>query len=95
MSRTANKKSLAWVTASLWLAVVVSALAVVNVSHQCRTLFAQLTQLEKSHNQQQVVWGQLLLEQAAHGSFSSVEQQASDKLGMRAPIADDIVVVRP
>ncbi|MDM3871747.1 cell division protein FtsL [Porticoccus sp. W117] len=95
MSRSANTKSLPWVTAVLWLAVVVSALAVVNVSHSCRSLFAELSQLEKSHHEQQVVWGQLLLEQAAHGSFSSVEQQAADKLGMRAPIADDIVVVRP
>ena len=95
MTQAANNKSLTWVTAVLWLAVVVSALAVVNVSHSCRALFAQLSQLEKQHHQQQVVWGQLLLEQAAHGSFSSVEQQAADRLGMRAPVAEDIVVVRP
>ncbi|MGS2723629.1 cell division protein FtsL [Porticoccus sp. GXU_MW_L64] len=95
MSSTGSKKSLAGVAAVLWLAVMVSALAVVNVSHKCRSLFAELSQLEKAHHEQQVVWGQLLLEQAAHGSFSSVEQQAADKLGMRAPVADDIVVVRP
>ncbi|MCV6606364.1 MAG: cell division protein FtsL, partial [Porticoccaceae bacterium] len=95
MAQTAHKTSLTWVAASLWLAVVVSALAVVNVSHSCRSLFAELSQLEKAHHNQQVVWGQLLLEQAAHGSFSSVEHQAADRLGMRAPIANDIVVVRP
>ena len=94
MGQQANSKSLNWFTAVLWLAVIASALAVVNVRYSCRALFTELTRLEGEFNNQQVVWGQLLLEQAVWGSFSSVEEQAAGKLGMRTPTAEDIVVVR-
>ena len=88
-------KPITWMVITLWLAVLLSALLVVHVSHNCRNLMAQLSDLKRQYNHQQVSWGQLLLEQAAHGSFSIVEQKAMDELSMKVPEPEDIVVVKP
>lgn len=88
-------RPLKWVAAALWLAVTASALAVVNASHNCRGKINQLTELRRDFNRQQVIWGRWLLEEASQASLGLVEQRAMDKLNMRAPGPDDIVVVRP
>jgi len=82
-----------WVGVSMWLAVVVSALAVVSVSQQCRQLYASLAMLQQDANQMQVEWGQYLLEQSSWASFSRIEQQATAELSMVVPKADSIVLV--
>jgi len=82
-----------WLVVVSWLGVISSALAVVYVSHSCRTLYAELATLERYANNLQVEWGQLLLEQSSLASYSRVEQLATEQLGMRAPRPDEIVVV--
>ena len=89
--RTADR----WIAASLWLAVVVSALLLVSVSQQCRQLYASLAMLQQDANQMQVEWGQYLLEQSSWASFSRIEQRAASELGMVVPSADSIVLVKP
>lgn len=90
-----TNKRLKWGVAVVWVGVIASALAVVYVSHNCRMLYGELASLEQEYNRMQVEWGQYLLEQSALASLSSIEQIAHEKLNMRAPTPDDIVVVRP
>ncbi len=89
-----TNRQMVWTIASVWIGVVVSALAVVYVSNNCRTLYAELALLERESNRLQVEWGQYLLEQSALASLGSIEQIAREKLNMRSPTPDEIVVVK-
>lgn len=80
---------------TLWLGMISSALGVVYIRHDCRDLYAQLSTLGHRSNQLQIEWGQLLLEQSYLASFARIEQLATDKLAMRAPHTNEIVVVSP
>lgn len=78
----------------LWLAVVVSAVAVAHYSHLCREQYAQLTAMEREANQLQVDYGRYLLEQSAWGSLQRVESIATEQLAMGTPRVDEIVMVK-
>ena len=67
-----------------WLAVLLSGLGVVYVSHQCRLLYGELAQLQQEKNRLEIARGQNLLEASAHG-----------KLHMQVPALDEIVRVKP
>jgi cell division protein FtsL len=84
-----------WMFPSMWLAVILSALSVVYVSHLCRQLHNDLSQLEQEANAFQVEWGRYLLEQSSWASLSRVEQLAKTRLYMRVPGAEEIIVIRP
>lgn len=88
-------RQLNWMVAAMWVGVLLSAIAVVSVSHHCRALYADLAKLERDANQLQVEWGQLLLEKAALASLGGIEHIAQSRLGMQAPEPADVVVVRP
>lgn len=79
----------------LWLLVLISGVAVVYVSHQCRLLYGQLAALEQQKNQLEVEWGQYLLEESTLASLQRIEQLATQELDMQVPVLDDVVVVRP
>jgi cell division protein FtsL len=66
---------------------------VVYVAYEVRTLTDSYQQASTRRHQLQVEWGKLLLEQSALGSFSRVERVAIEKLGMRVPSADEIIMV--
>jgi len=83
-----------WLLPLLWLAVMLSALSVVFVSHLCRQLYNELAKLEQEANALQVEWGRYLLEQSSWASLSRVEQLAKSKLQMREPEPSEIVIVR-
>jgi len=76
-------------------ACLVSALAVISVSHQTRVQYAQLQQLEREQQQLQTEWGQLLLEESAWSSPSRVERMAVERLEMHLPDIHDIEVIAP
>lgn len=78
----------------LWLGVIGSAVAVVFTSHQCRQLYAQLTELERRENALQVQWGRYLLEEGSWTSLNRVEQEAMEKLGMKIPHVNEMVMVK-
>jgi len=80
---------------SLWLLVLVSAVAVVVTSHRCRLLYAELARLQQQENHLQVEWGQYLLEQSSWASLNRIEQLAHEELGMQVPEFEDMVVVKP
>ena len=78
-----------------WVLVLASAVAVVMVTHVNRQQLHQLQLLRREAADLQVVWGQYLLEGAALGAYSRIEQRARERLAMRPPLATDIVMVAP
>ncbi len=86
----------AWVCVSLALLLVLaSSIAVVYSSFETRKLVARHQQLQSEYNEMQVEWGQLLLEQSTWGSYNRVEKIAGNKLNMRVPAPNEIIMVEP
>lgn len=77
----------------LWVAVVVSALAVVYVKHETRMLYVETQVLEKRSDDLSAEWGRLQLEQNTLAAHGRVENIARTKLGMIVPSYDEIKVL--
>lgn len=87
-------KLIRWVgVAGLWLAVLVSALAVVNVTQQARKRANELEVLRTEQAELKIASGQYLLEQSAWSAYSRIENLAVTKLKMKMPAATDVVIV--
>lgn len=80
---------------ALWLAVLVTAVAVVNSRHQARMLFVELERLAAERDRLNIEWGQLQLEQSTQSNHGRVERVASEKLRMELPQPDDVELVTP
>lgn len=78
----------------LAIAVMFVALAVVELRHRNRLLFAELQTLTRDRDQLNVEWGQLLLEQGAWSEHRRIEETARLRLGMAQPANEQVVVVR-
>lgn len=81
--------------AASWVLCILSAIAVVTVSFECRILSDQLMQLKTRQQQLQVEWGRLLLEESAFAEHSRLEDIAVAQLGMRRPSPGEVRVVGP
>lgn len=79
---------------ALWVLVVISALMVVYSVYETRNRFNDLEILRRQQEQLQVEWSQYLLEESAWASYGRVEKLAIEKLGMKIPSANDIIVVK-
>lgn len=79
----------------LVLANMLSAIGVVFARHEHRQLFIVLDTLQKSRDALNIEFGRLQLEQATWAESNRVDQVARNRLGMKFPQADEIVVVRP
>ena len=77
----------------LWIAVFISALAVVYVKHETRMLYVETRVLEKRSDDLSVEWGRLQLEQNTLAAQGRVEDIARTKLGMVVPSYDDIKIL--
>ena len=75
--------------------VLVSALGVVYVKHQNRKLFIELQALQKNRDELNIEWGKLLLELSTLATPTRVEHIARDKLGMKPPSPEKIIIVTP
>ena len=82
------------VLALLALAVIGSAVAVVEVKHQSRSLFLTLESLRDSRDDLNTAWSRLRLEQGALAMHSRVERIAREDIGLRQPAADDTRILR-
>lgn len=80
---------------ALWLAVAAASVAVVHARHEARKLFVELETLNARRDELNVEWNKLRLEQSAWATHARVEKLARDKLAMRTPGPDEIVLVRP
>lgn len=83
------------ITAVLGIAVICSAIAGVYARHESRKQFGALQQLIAERDELAVEWGQLQIEQSTWSTHSRVERLARQKMGMRSPAAQDVLVVRP
>ncbi len=81
-------------TVSLLCLLVMSAVAVVYVSHLNRHAFSDFQAALQERDSLDIEWGQLLLEQSALTQHARVEQIARARLAMRVPEAKDIVLVQ-
>jgi len=75
----------------LVLIVVACALAVVRANHEARKLFVAMEAEQKRMRDLDVEWGQLQLEQSTWAAHVRVEKLAREKLGMRPPVAGQII----
>jgi len=75
-------------------AVVVCAVAVVELRHRNRQLFAELQSLQIERDAQVTEWGRLLLEEGAWAQHRRIEATARTRLGMDLPDPRHIVVIR-
>jgi cell division protein FtsL len=79
----------------LFVAVLVSAIAVSYSAHWNRqllnTLYGELNERDKA----QAEWGRLILEQSTWTAASRIENLASEQLKMRVPAADEVRMVAP
>ena len=82
-------------TLILLVAVIASALGVVNTRHQNRGLSVALGELEDTRDALIAEWSRLQLEQAWLADAGQVERKARDELGMESPESVHILVVRP
>ena len=86
---------LAWINAGVIGLIVICAFGVIQTSHACRQLYAQLQILEASRWYMEEDFGRLLLEQSTWASYHRIEQVAGRDLNMQPPgIADMKVVVQ-
>ncbi len=78
----------------LGLAVVVSAIAVVEVKHQSRSLFVNLEAEYNERDRLNTEWSRLRLEQGALATHSRVERVARESLELRQPAPEDTQLLR-
>ncbi|WP_024870190.1 cell division protein FtsL [Pseudoxanthomonas suwonensis] len=81
--------------AVLLLGTVATAIAVVYERYRHRQLFVELTRAERERDELNIEFGRLQLEQATWAQANRIDQVARERLGMKFPEAEDIVVVRP
>lgn len=77
----------------LFIAVLISAIAVSSTAHWNRqllnSLYAELSERDKA----QAEWGRLVLEQSTWTAHNRIETLASDQLKMRIPEAAEVRLV--
>ena len=78
----------------LLIAVIGSALGVIYAREQNRRLFVDYTQLIKDHDDLNVEFSRLELEQATWAETNRIEQVARGQLGMVMPDAASTVLVK-
>ena len=72
---------------------VASALGVVAAQHHARKLFTALEREQTRAHGLEVEWGQLQLEQTTWAAHGRVEKLARERLGLRPPVAGQVVVL--
>lgn len=77
----------------LFIAVLLSALAVVYCTNQFRMNLSQLEHAKSEAASLELQWGQLLLEQASLSAPSMIEQKAKESLNMDMPTPKQTVIV--
>lgn len=78
----------------LFVAVICSGMAVVYAKFLSRSLFVELQQVRAARDDVDMEWGRLQLELATTGSLGRVMRIADERLQMRVPDAQQIVVVK-
>jgi cell division protein FtsL len=72
---------------------MVSSMAVIEMRHESRVLYAQVQKLQQERDALNVEWGQLLLEEGAWSQHRRIESVARSQLGMELPNPKQVNVV--
>ena len=80
---------------ALWLLVMVTALAAVSVSQDCRRIYTQLAKHQRTEHQLQVEWGRYLLERSTLAAPGRIEKLGVEKYHLHAPALQEIIMVQP
>ena len=80
--------------AALATLVVITAVACVYARHESRSQFTQLQSLIAQRDALEVDWGRLQIEQSMWSGHARVEELARNKMRMRDPRPDEILVVQ-
>ncbi len=88
-------KPLLLVNLILALAVAASAVGQVYTKHQSRRLFSESQELIRERDRLNVEWNMLQLEEAAWTTHGRIDRLARERLQMRLPGRDDIVILKP
>lgn len=78
---------------ALALAVMATAVAAVYAKHHSRTLFVELSRLNRERDALNIEWGRLQLEQSTWATHGRIEQVARERLGMVLPEAEQTEIV--
>ena len=79
--------------AFLGLLLVASAVAAVSMQHSQRSLFVELQLLERQRDLMQVEWENLQLEQSVWSTHDRIIEVATQRLALKSPAAESIVLV--
>jgi len=79
--------------AILLFVVVLCACSVVTSQYSARMLYSDLQKEQKSQQQLDIEYGQLMLEQGTWGAHAVIEKAAETKLGMHTPDPRQVQVV--
>jgi cell division protein FtsL len=79
---------------ALFFAIVASGVMLAWSKHEARQLFQELERLSSAHDEQQIEWGRLQLEQATWSENSRIEQIARERLGLDFPEQTKVVVIK-
>ncbi len=79
----------------LLVTVIASAMGAAWSRHESRKLFNELQQLEGERDAMNVEWGQLQLEQSTHTTHGKIEAAARERLRMKIPGAQQVMILQP
>ena len=85
----------AFVLSLMVAAALASAIGVVYARHLHRQAYIALSGLEHERDELNIEFGRLQLEQATWAEANRIEQVAGNRIGMKYPTDDDIVVLQP
>ncbi len=78
----------------LGLALMVSGLGLVHVKYENRQMYGQWQRLINERDELNVDWGRLQLELSTWATHPRIERQARERLGMKIPAGDEVVIIR-
>ncbi len=79
----------------LLAAVIASAMGAAWSRHESRKLFNELQQLESERDAMNVEWGQLQLEQSTYTTHGKIEAAARERLRMKIPGTQQVMILQP
>lgn len=79
---------------TLFFAVIGSALAVINSTHQNRQLVMAHERLTQEKDALDIEWRHLIIEQSSLTEHNRIERAVQEKLNMRRPTREDEVLLR-
>jgi cell division protein FtsL len=79
----------------LILAVFATACSIVSVKDKNRRMVSELSAIEKTRNELDVEWSQLLLEQNTWSAQARIQYIAQNNLAMGIPSVQQSVVIKP